>query len=217
MAYLRLWTTTFRVRRVDRKISRPKCICRSPFSAPAGCQWLRIYTELFLPFVFNLPSLRYCVRGNRCREAPPPRGARSRDAGECNPLAGEWPEPRPSTPARIERHQATLARTRTNLITGPGVRWRLVFSKVFRGRNLVEIRRTAMSNLGGSNVLANLKQRMQTLRDELDHCKDNYDDKCRELEAEREQRNEVSVSGLNAAGIFGQVSFAYTKGTCPQA
>ena len=51
-----------------------------------------------------------------------------------------------------------------------------------------------MANVGGANVLANLKQRMQTLRDELDRCKDNYDDKCRELDAERELRNEVRVS-----------------------
>jgi len=51
----------------------------------------------------------------------------------------------------------------------------------------------AMANVGGANVLANLKQRMQTIRDELDKCKDNYDDKCRELEAERALRNDVSI------------------------
>jgi len=60
------------------------------------------------------------------------------------------------------------------------------------------IKAAAMANVGGANVLANLKQRMQTLRDELDRCKDNYDDKCRELEAERELRNEVRISGCSA-------------------
>lgn len=61
---------------------------------------------------------------------------------------------------------------------------------------LHKVTAAAMANVGGANVLANLKQRMQTLRDELDRCKDNYDDKCRELEAERELRNEVRVSAL---------------------
>jgi len=51
-----------------------------------------------------------------------------------------------------------------------------------------------MANVGGANVLANLKQRMQTLRDELDRCKDNYDDKCRELDTERDRRSEVRIS-----------------------
>lgn len=64
--------------------------------------------------------------------------------------------------------------------------------KSFANRFRVDI--AAMANAGGANVLANLKQRMQTLRDELDRCKDNYDDKCRELEVEREQRNEASIS-----------------------
>jgi len=57
----------------------------------------------------------------------------------------------------------------------------------------VQVEAAAMANVGGANVLANLKQRMQTIRDELDRCKDSYDDKCRELEAEREMRNEVSI------------------------
>jgi len=59
----------------------------------------------------------------------------------------------------------------------------------------VRVEIAAMANVGGANVLANLKQRMQTLRDELDRCKDNYDDKCRELESERELRDDVRISG----------------------
>jgi len=59
-----------------------------------------------------------------------------------------------------------------------------------------------MANVGGANVLANLKQRMQTLRDELDRCKDSYDDKCRELEAERELRNEVSGSAYRLLLLY---------------
>lgn len=40
-------------------------------------------------------------------------------------------------------------------------------------------------------MLATLKQRMQTLRDELDRSKDCYDEKCRELDTEKAKRNEV--------------------------
>ena len=64
----------------------------------------------------------------------------------------------------------------------------MIFSKFAR------VEAETMANVGGANVLANLKQRMQTIRDELDRCKDSYDDKCRELEAEKELRNEVNVS-----------------------
>ena len=43
----------------------------------------------------------------------------------------------------------------------------------------------------GSTVLGSLKNKMQHLRDELEKYKDMYEDKCQELEEEKNKRNEV--------------------------
>lgn len=48
-----------------------------------------------------------------------------------------------------------------------------------------------MSGISGMNVLGNLRQKMQSLRDELEKYKDLYDEKCHELERERSVKNEV--------------------------
>lgn len=48
-----------------------------------------------------------------------------------------------------------------------------------------------MNSNSSVNVLAVLKQKMQHLRDELDKSKDMYEDKCKELQAERARREEV--------------------------
>jgi hypothetical protein len=44
---------------------------------------------------------------------------------------------------------------------------------------------------GGANVLAQLKQKMQNLRDELDATKDQLDERSRLLESEKNQREQV--------------------------
>merc|ERR1712226_1367272 len=43
----------------------------------------------------------------------------------------------------------------------------------------------------GSSVLGSLKNKMQHLRDELDKYKDMYDEKCQELDDEKNKRNEA--------------------------
>lgn len=48
-----------------------------------------------------------------------------------------------------------------------------------------------MSSISGMNVLGNLRQKMQSLRDELEKYKDLYDEKCHELERERTVKSEV--------------------------
>jgi dihydroxyacid dehydratase/phosphogluconate dehydratase len=52
---------------------------------------------------------------------------------------------------------------------------------------------------GGANVMATLKQKMQTLRDELDVTKETISERNRQLEAEQARMNEVStlISVLN--------------------
>ena len=45
---------------------------------------------------------------------------------------------------------------------------------------------------GGANVLATLRQKMQTLRDELDATKDSLEEKSRQLDSEKNLRDEVS-------------------------
>lgn len=47
--------------------------------------------------------------------------------------------------------------------------------------------------MSGANVLGNLKQKMQSLRDELEKYKDLYDEKCHELERERAIKNEIEI------------------------
>lgn len=48
-----------------------------------------------------------------------------------------------------------------------------------------------MANISGASVLGNLKQKMQSLRDELDKYKDLHDEKCHELERERSVKYEI--------------------------
>lgn len=53
-----------------------------------------------------------------------------------------------------------------------------------------------MSNAPGSNVLMSLKLKMQTLREELDKYKDLYEAKCREVDRQVSNRDEVGVDFL---------------------
>ena len=48
-----------------------------------------------------------------------------------------------------------------------------------------------MTTPGGMGVLNSLKNKMQHLRDELEKYKDLYDEKCVELEEEKQKRSEV--------------------------
>lgn len=50
-----------------------------------------------------------------------------------------------------------------------------------------------MMNGGKGAVLASLKGKMQSLRDELDGVKDNYDQKCKECEKLIGEKNEVDI------------------------
>ena len=50
-----------------------------------------------------------------------------------------------------------------------------------------------MTTPGGMGVLNSLKNKMQHLRDELEKYKDLYDEKCVELEEEKQKRSEVRV------------------------
>ena len=43
----------------------------------------------------------------------------------------------------------------------------------------------------GSGVLVVLKQKMQSLKDDLEKYKDMYEEKCNEVERERSRRNQV--------------------------
>ena len=47
----------------------------------------------------------------------------------------------------------------------------------------------AISN--SSAALASFKNKMQALRDDLEKSKEDFDEKCRELEAEKSTRNQV--------------------------
>ena len=103
----------------------------------------------------------------------------------------QWPAQKKLTASDTKRHLLGLREAELITLTSWSF-WPVFCWNFFANRFRVDT--AAMANAGGANVLANLKQRMQTLRDELDRCKDNYDDKCRELEVEREQRNEASIS-----------------------
>lgn len=47
---------------------------------------------------------------------------------------------------------------------------------------------------GRGAILAGLKNKMSTLKDELDNLQDAYDQKCKECETLKEERDQVSVS-----------------------
>jgi hypothetical protein len=53
-----------------------------------------------------------------------------------------------------------------------------------------------MSTAGGSGALNALKAKMQGLREELDKSQDQLETKTRELEAERQNRTQVSHTHL---------------------
>ena len=114
-----------------------------------------------------------------------PQGVSSRDAGKA--ISAQVMDEYPPTEAASDTKRRHFVYFRSS---GLGDFWaEFVLNSV-----KLSVEAAAMANVGGANVLANLKQRMQTIRDELDRCKDSYDDKCRELEAERELRNEVGIS-----------------------
>ena len=50
-----------------------------------------------------------------------------------------------------------------------------------------------MAGSNSSGALASFKNKMQNLRDELEKAREDYEEKCRELEAERATRNQVNV------------------------
>jgi len=49
----------------------------------------------------------------------------------------------------------------------------------------------------GSGVVVLLKQKMQSLRDDVDKYKDLYEEKCEEVDSERARRNEVRAFMLS--------------------
>jgi len=49
---------------------------------------------------------------------------------------------------------------------------------------------TSVGGAQGANVMSTLKQKMQSLRDELDKYRDMYEDKCKEVEREKCRRSE---------------------------
>jgi len=48
-----------------------------------------------------------------------------------------------------------------------------------------------MSSAGGAGALTSLKNKMQSLREEMDKSKDQYELKCKELESEQGLRSQV--------------------------
>ena len=56
-------------------------------------------------------------------------------------------------------------------------------------------------NAGKGAVLASLKSKMQTLRDELDGVKDQLDQKCKDNETLVEEKNQVLILGFSAPSI----------------
>ncbi|ESO04210.1 hypothetical protein HELRODRAFT_191748 [Helobdella robusta] len=56
---------------------------------------------------------------------------------------------------------------------------------------MFKVNNSSNHNGGGALVVSSLKQKMQTLREELERYKDLYDDKCREVNRERSLRNDA--------------------------
>lgn len=50
-----------------------------------------------------------------------------------------------------------------------------------------------MASGAGSSVLTSLKNKMQALRDEMEKYKDQYEEKCHELECEKRERSVVCM------------------------
>lgn len=48
-----------------------------------------------------------------------------------------------------------------------------------------------MSSASGAGALTSLKNKMQSLREEMEKSKDQYETKCKELETEKALRNQV--------------------------
>ena len=67
----------------------------------------------------------------------------------------------------------------------------------------------AIMNAGKGAVLASLKSKMQTLRDELDGVKDQLDQKCKDNETLVEEKNQVLILGFSAPSIT--ISINHTK------
>ena len=59
-----------------------------------------------------------------------------------------------------------------------------------------------MSVTQGAGVLTTLKNKMQSLRDELEKYKDLYEEKCIEIEEEKAKRAEVGVSKNSITHTF---------------